>query len=76
MPLYKNSKTTIPMYAPDYDVYNFKLTYSGNGWSSFFSARCQPRELSASYCYAGDGLVLCDLPPKWEFTGGLNYTFW
>ena len=53
-PGYKRT-ATIPLYGPDYDMYNFKLTYSGNGWSSFFSARCQPREFSASYTWvSGD----------------------
>ncbi len=35
----------IPLYAPDFDDYNFKLTYAGRGWSSFFSAKCRPREI-------------------------------
>jgi outer membrane receptor protein involved in Fe transport len=75
-PVYKNSSATIPLYAPDYDVYNFKLRYSGNGWSSFFSARCQPRELSASYFTVSDNVLTCDPPAQWELASGLTYWFW
>ncbi|AFM23458.1 TonB-dependent receptor [Desulfomonile tiedjei] len=75
-PLYKNSTATIPLYAPDYDVYNFKLRYSGNGWSSWVSARCQPREFSSSYFTVNAGLLTCDPPPKWEVASGLTYSFW
>ena len=75
-PGYKNTTTTIPLYGPDYDMYNFKLTYSGNGWSSFFSARCQPREFSASYTWVSGGYQVFDPPPKWELASGLTYSFW
>jgi outer membrane receptor protein involved in Fe transport len=75
-PGYKNTTATIPLYGPDYDMYNFKLTYSGNGWSSFFSARCQPREFSASYTWVSGGYQVFDPPPKWELASGLTYTFW
>ncbi len=75
-PVYKNSTSTIPLYAPDYDVYNLKLTYSGRGWSSFLSARCQPREHSSSYFTVNNGLLTCDPPPKWELVSGLSYSFW
>jgi outer membrane receptor protein involved in Fe transport len=66
----------IPQYAPDYDVYNMKLTYSGRGWSSFVSARCQPREYSGSYFTPSSGLLTYDPPPEWEFNSGLTYSFW
>lgn len=66
----------IPQYAPDYDVYNMKLTYAGRGWSSFVSARCQPRELSASYFTVNVGLLTYDPAPEWEFNSGLKYDFW
>jgi len=75
-PQYKNTTATIPLYGPDYDVYNLKITYAGNGWSSFFSAKCQPREYSASYSWVSSGYVVFDPPPKWELAGGLTYTFW
>jgi outer membrane receptor protein involved in Fe transport len=74
-PVYKNSSATIPLFAPDYDVYNFKLRYSGNGWSSFASIRCQPREYSASYFTVNAGLLTCDPPPQWELASGLTYSF-
>jgi outer membrane receptor protein involved in Fe transport len=75
-PLYKNTTATIPLYAPDYDVYNFKLTYSGNGWSSYLSARCQPREYSGSYFSPANSLLTYDPPPQWELSSGLTYSFW
>ncbi|HTY22138.1 MAG TPA: hypothetical protein VMC85_03355, partial [Desulfomonilaceae bacterium] len=75
-PLYKNTTATIPLYAPDYDVYNFKLTYFGNGWSSYFSTRCQPREYSASYFTVNNNLLTYDPPPTWELAAGLTYSFW
>ncbi len=75
-PVYKNSTAQIPLYAPDYDVYNMKLTYAGRGWSSFLSARCQPREYSSSYFTVNAGLLTCDPPPMWEFDAGLKYAFW
>ncbi|AFM27751.1 TonB-dependent receptor [Desulfomonile tiedjei] len=74
-PLYNGTVTT-PLYAPDYDVYNFKLRYTGNGWSSFFSARCQPREYSASYFSNTGALLTYDPPPQWELNAGLMYSFY
>ena len=79
-PYYRSSGTaaalSIPIFGPDFDVYNFKLTYSGNGWSSFFSARCKPREFSSDYTWVSDNLLVYDPPPKWELAAGLTYTFW
>jgi outer membrane receptor protein involved in Fe transport len=74
-PGYKNTTATIPLYGPDYDMYNFKLTYSGNGWSSFFSTRCQPREYSAPYTWVSGGYQVYDPPPQWELTSGLTYNW-
>ena len=65
-----------PIYGPDFDVYNFKLTYMGNGWSSFFSAKCRPREFSSDYSWVSNNLLVYDPPPQWEVAGGLTYTFW
>jgi outer membrane receptor protein involved in Fe transport len=67
--------TAIPVFGPDYDVYNLKLTYTGNGWSSFLSARCKPREYSADYTWVSNNLLVFDPQPKWEFASGLTYTF-
>jgi outer membrane receptor protein involved in Fe transport len=64
-----------PIFGPDFDVYNFKLTYSGNGWSTFFSARCRPREFSSDYSWVSNNLLVYDPPPKWELSSGLTYTF-
>jgi outer membrane receptor protein involved in Fe transport len=64
------------IYGPDFDVYNFKLTYSGRGWSSFFSARCKPREYANDTTWVNTGLLVYDPPPKWDLVGGLSYTFW
>ena len=64
------------LYGPDFDMYNFKLTYSGRGWSSFFSARCKPREYSADTTWVNTNLLVYDPPPKWELASGLTYTFW
>jgi outer membrane receptor protein involved in Fe transport len=78
-PYYGSSGTAAflatPIYGPDFDVYNFKLTYSGNGWSSFFSARCRPREYASDYTWVSNNLLVYDPPPKWELAGGLTYTF-
>ena len=74
-PLYKNSSAKIPLYAPDYDVYNMKLSYEGRGWSCFASARCQPREYSASYFMISNSELRFDPQPQWEFTSGLTYSF-
>jgi outer membrane receptor protein involved in Fe transport len=73
-PYYGTSST--PIFGPDFDVYNFKLTYSGNGWSSFFSARCRPREYASDYTWVSNNLLVFDPPPKWELASGLTYTFW
>jgi len=79
-PYYKTSGSAAalatPVFGPDYDVYNFKLTYSGNGWSSFFSARCKPREFSSDYTWVSSNFLVYDPPPKWDLAAGLTYTFW
>ena len=79
-PFYGTSGTAAflatPIFGPDYDVYNFKLTYVGNGWSSFFSARCQPREFSSDYTWVSNNLLVYDPKPKWDLAVGLTYTFW
>jgi outer membrane receptor protein involved in Fe transport len=79
-PAYRTSGTAAqlatPVFGPDFDVYNLKLTYSGNGWSSFFSARCKPREFSSDYTWISNNLLVYDPAPKWELAGGLTYTFW
>ena len=78
-PAYRTSGTAVqlanPVFGPDFDVYNLKLTYSGNGWSSFFSARCRPREFSSDYTWVSNNLLVYDPPPKWELAAGLTYTF-
>ncbi|MDQ7785026.1 MAG: TonB-dependent receptor [Desulfomonilaceae bacterium] len=65
-----------PVFGPDFDVYNLKLTYTGTGWSSFFSARCKPREFSADYTWVSNDLLVYDPQPQWEFAAGLTYSFW
>lgn len=79
-PYYGSSGTAAflatPIFGPDFDVYNFKLTYSGNGWSSFFSAMCKPREFSSDYTWVSNNLLVYDPPPKWDLAAGLTYTFW
>jgi hypothetical protein len=64
------------IWGPDFDVYNFKLTYSGRGWSSFFSARCKPREYSNDTTWVNTGLLVYDPQPQWDVSTGLSYTFW
>ncbi len=64
------------IWGPDFDVYNFKLTYSGRGWSSFFTARCKPREYSNDTTWVNTGLLVYDPLPQWDLSGGLSYTFW
>jgi len=64
-----------PIFGPDFDLYNLKLTYSGHGWSTFFSARCRPREFSSDYTWVSSNLLVYDPPPKWELAAGLTYTF-
>ena len=49
---------------------------AGNGWSSFFSARCQPREFSSYYTWVSSDYLVFDPPPKWEVAAGLTYNFW
>lgn len=79
-PYYRGSGTAIelatPVYGPDYDVYNFKLTYKGDGWSSFFSTQCKPREFSAVYTWVSNNLLVYDPQPKWDLAAGLTYSFW
>jgi outer membrane receptor protein involved in Fe transport len=72
-PYYGSS--TIPVFGPDYDVYNFKLTYTGNGWSSFLSIRCKPREYSNDFTWVSNNLLVFDPQPKWELASGLTYNF-
>lgn len=73
-PYYGSGPT--PIFGPDYDVYNFKLTYTGNGWSSFFSAQCQPREYSCDYTWVNNNLLVFDPQPQWELAAGLTYSLW
>ncbi len=79
-PFYPTSGTAAalatPVYGPDYDVYNFKLTYTGQGWSSFFQVKCQPREFSSDYTYVSSNYLVYDPKPKWDLAAGLTYTFW
>ena len=65
-----------PIYGPDFDAYNFKLNYSGRGWSAFVSGRCVPREYSSDYTWVSDNLLAFDPKPKWDVLSGLTYTFW
>ncbi|MFH1116135.1 MAG: TonB-dependent receptor [Pseudomonadota bacterium] len=74
-PNYNGSNPT-PVFGPDYDVYSFKLSYMGTGWSSFVSARYQPREFSAPVAFLLNGELSYAPEPKWDFTSGLTYTFW
>jgi outer membrane receptor protein involved in Fe transport len=73
-PYYGSS--AIPVFGPDYDVYNLKLTYAGNGWSSFLSIRCKPREYANDFTWVSNNLLVFDPQPKWELASGLTYTFW
>ncbi|MCA1960778.1 MAG: TonB-dependent receptor, partial [Desulfomonile sp.] len=61
-PYYRSSGTpaalATPIFGPDFDVYNFKLTYTGTGWSSFFSAKCRPREYSSDYTWVSNNLLV------------------
>jgi outer membrane receptor protein involved in Fe transport len=79
-PYYKSSGTeaerATPVFGPDYDVYNLKVRYSGTGWSSFFSARCKPREFSCDYTWVSNNLLVYDPQPQWELAAGLTYKFW
>lgn len=70
-----NYNGSILIFGPDFDDYNFKLTYSGRGWSSFFSAKCRPREFANDTYWVNTGYLMYDPPPKWELAGGLTYTF-
>ena len=79
-PYYRSSGTAaelaVPIFGPDYDEYNFKLTYSGTGWSSFFSACCKPREYSCNYTWVSDNLLVYDPQSQWDLAAGLTYSFW
>jgi outer membrane receptor protein involved in Fe transport len=79
-PYYRSSGTAsqlaTPIFGPDFDVYNMKLTYSGQGWSSFLSAKCRPREYSSDYTWVSNNVLVYDPPPKWEAAAGLTYKFW
>ena len=72
-PNYSGSKL---MWGPDFDMYNVKLTYSGRGWSSFFSARIRPREYANDTTWVNRGYLVYDPPPKWDLAAGIKYTFW
>ncbi len=74
-PNYSGTDTN-PIFCPEYDVYNFKLSYEGNGWSSFVSARYQPREFSAPAAFIFNGELSYAPEPVWDVTSGLTYTFW
>ncbi|WP_157212089.1 TonB-dependent receptor [Desulfomonile tiedjei] len=67
--------SAVPIFGPDYDVYNFKLTYEGNGWSSYATARYQPREFSAPITFVLNNQMTFGPEPKWDLTSGLSYTF-
>lgn len=71
-----NGSSAVVIYSPDYDVYNFKIAYEGRGWSGFVAAKFQPRELSGSYTFISGGYMCFNPQPKWDFMGGLTYTFW
>jgi outer membrane receptor protein involved in Fe transport len=76
IPCYVGSAAQKPLYSPDWDIYNFRLTYEGNGWSSFLAVQCQPREYAASYSWVSTayGNSHCYNPqPKWQVASGLKY---
>ncbi len=75
VPLYLGSTAVTPSYAPDYDVYNFKLTYMGTGWSAFVAGKIQPREYSSQFIGPFSGTLNFDPQPKWTLTSELTYTF-
>ncbi len=75
VPLYLTSSAVTPTYGPDYDVYNFKLTYMGRGWSAFAAGKYQPREFSSQFIGPFSGTLNFDPQPKWTFTSELTYTF-
>jgi outer membrane receptor protein involved in Fe transport len=79
-PYYRSSGTAAqlatPIFGPDFDLYNMKLSYSGRGWSSFVSARCKPREYASDYTWVSENLLVFDPQPPWDFAAGLSYTFW
>lgn len=79
-PYYRSSGTAAelatPIFGPDFDTYNMKLTYSGRGWSSFVAARCKPREYASDYTWVSNNLLVFDPPPMWDFSAGLTYMFW
>jgi outer membrane receptor protein involved in Fe transport len=68
-----------PVWGRDYDVYNFKLSYEGMGWSSWISAQYCPREFSADYTGTFSDVTKAhstfNPPAKWTFASGLTYTF-
>lgn len=65
-----------PIFGPDFDSYNLKLMYSGNGWSSFLSVTCKPREYASDYTWVNNELLVYDPPFMWSLSGGISYTFW
>ncbi|MFH1112779.1 MAG: TonB-dependent receptor [Pseudomonadota bacterium] len=73
-PLYFGSNP-IAQYAPDFDAYNFRLATEGRHWGLFVAARYQPREYSSDIVTVRDNeFAFCPLP-KWDLSGGLDYTF-
>ncbi len=76
VPGYLSNPTTL-IYAPDWDVYNLKLRYEGNGWSSFLSVQCQPREYAGPYTWADSNYRdhVYTPTPKWQLASGLKYAW-
>ena len=72
-PPFYNGSTLI--FGRDFDDYNFKLTYSGRGWSSFFSAKCRPREYACDAYWVNTGYLMYDPQPKWDLGAGISYSF-
>lgn len=79
-PYYRSSGTAaelaMPIFGPDFDTYNVKVTYSGRGWSSYVAGRCKPREFASDYTWVSNNLLVYDPPPQWDFNAGLTYNFW
>ena len=75
VPLYLTTSDVNPTYGPDYDVYNFKLTYEGSGWSANVAGRCQPREFSSQFIGPFNGKLNFDPQPKWDFVSELAYAW-
>lgn len=65
---------TTPIFAPDYDVYNGRITVQGRNWSVFCGATYQPREYSSDLAYYFPPMMF-NPKPIWDVTGGLKYTF-